>query len=450
MRLRLARRLFSYDPSMRILAAALILFTAGVTQAQITTTEVWLGRLEMGEELRISDLRNISADPGYDNQPSFFPDNKTLVYTSQVTSLADTGLGLHAFLVDLRTGARTPLPEARGFSPTPTADGRNLMMLRQGRVWLHALDGKELRALTETKDAGYYSRFDDRMYALFMNDKDRRIVIYDARAKSLDTMSIGANTAPYRVPGQQAVTFVAEEPFPRPEGSEVQRTQFLRRLDLKTRKVTTLATIPFKTGGQHMWTSRGTILIASGSTIYEWSPSRSEQWKPVYRADHPDLQGLSRIAISPKGDWIALVSTPRDETVIRESRAASNDALAVRNAAGIASLFARDGRLTAARGVTWEGRDAIEKALTEQFTKYPDSEYVRTPQTVEISRSDAAASERGTWIGRWTNAAGPVELRGDYMAVWRRDAGDNGIPSWTVQSELFVSLDCDGAGCASR
>src|SRR4028119_1963553 len=118
---------------MRILTVALLLFGAVAAPAQINTTEVWVGRLQMGEELAISELRNVSDDPGYDNQPAFFPDNATLVYTSQVTSLADTGLGLHAFRVDLHTGTRTPLPEARGLSPTPTADGPTRRQLREGR-----------------------------------------------------------------------------------------------------------------------------------------------------------------------------------------------------------------------------------------------------------------------------------------------------------------------------
>lgn len=433
------------------LRVAFLLLFAFATHAQILTTEVWLGKLDMRDGFVITDLRNISDHPGYDNQPAFFPDGKTVVYTSEISSMADAGLGLHAYLVDLSTGERTPLPEARGFSPTPTADGRNLMMLREGGVWLHGLDGKVLRALTDTKTAGYYSRFDDRTYVLFMNEKERRIAIYDARTKTLETMATGANTAPYRIPGQDAVTFVAEEPFPRPENAEgVTRTQFLRRLDVKARKVTTLATIPFATGGQHLWTSRGTILMASGPSIYEWSPARPEEWKVIYRAEHPDLQGLSRIAISPKGDRIALVSVPRDETVLRESRAVSNAALAVRDAGAVAALFASDGRVMTAAGRTLEGAEAIQKALAEQFAQRTDVVYVRTPHTFAVSSADAAASEQGTWSGRWTNAAGPVDLRGQYMAVWRRSIGANGIPSWATQSELFVALACEGAGCASR
>ncbi|MEO8378698.1 MAG: DUF4440 domain-containing protein [Acidobacteriota bacterium] len=432
---------------VRVFAGLLFAVTV---QAQILTTEVWVGNLDMREGFAITDLQNVSNHPGYDNQPAFFPDGKTLVYTSEVTSLAETGLGLHAFLVDLTTGQRTPLPEARGFSPTPTPDGRNLMMLREGRVWLHGLDGKEQRALTDTTTAGYYTRFDDRTHVLFMNEKERRIAIYDARTKALETMAIGANTAPYRVPGEDAVTFVAEEPFPRPDGEGVTRTQFLRRLDVKSRKVTTLATIPFATGGQHVWTSRHTVLMASGAAIYEWSPSHADDWKIVYHATHPDLQGLSRIALSPKGDRIALVSVPRDETVLRESRAVSNAALAVRGAAAVASLFASDGRVTASSGRTFEGPEAIEKSLAEQFAQRPGLVYVRTPRSIQSSVAEGTASEQGTWAGHWTNAAGVVDVTGEYMAVWRRTVGANGISSWAMQSELFVALDCAGAGCASR
>jgi ketosteroid isomerase-like protein len=416
--------------------------------AQILTTEVWVGSLDMRDgKFVVSDLRNISNDPGYDNQPAFFPGNRSMVYTSVIDGdLSDSGLGLHAWLVDLESGSRKPLPEARGFSPTPTVDGKNLMMLREGRVWLHDLEtGKLVKPLTETSTAGYYSRFDDQTWVLFMNEPERRIVIYDAKAHEMKTMATGANTAPYRIPGERAVTFVAQDPFPAVEGTESKLV--LRKLDLKTEKVTTLTEIAFPTGGQHLWTSRGTLLMASGPQIFEWSPSRPDEWKPVYRADHPELRGISRIAISPRGDRIAIVSTPRHQTIIQESRAASNAALAARNAAGVAAFFASDGRAIAASGTEYAGREAIEKSLAERFETMKDVVYVRTPSTIIVSSSGDAASERGTWTGRWTNEAGPVEMKGEYMAVWRGSIGPTGTPAWSVQSELYVALSCEGTGC---
>lgn len=425
--------------------AFLTLATAVTAAAQINETEIWLGDLAVRDgQLAISNLRNISdMHPGYDNQPAFFPDGKTLVYSSQAMELDDTGLGVHAQLVDLATGTATSLTGAKGFSPTPTADGKQLMVLRQGRVFLHDLAGQEVRALTDTDTAGYYTPFDDRQWAMFMNDKDRRIVIYDPKTKKMDTLATGASTAPYRIPHpkDRAVSFVAQDGDKR----------VLRRLDLKKKKVETVATIEFPTGGQHVWTSRGTLLMASGATIYEWSPAQPSTWTPVHRSSHPDLQQITRIAISPAGDRIALVSIPADEKVIRNTRAESNRWIAARRADRVACLFHANAVVTTSRGVRLDGKQGIETAVAAQFAESPDTLYVRTPDAIEVSRTDPIAFESGTWTGRWTSRAGPIDIRGRYAATWRREPSlSTGAPIWTIATEVFIPIECTGAGCGGR
>jgi WD40-like Beta Propeller Repeat. len=444
---------------MRQIALILLLLASAATlTAQINDSEVWVGALDMSDgRFTVSNLVNISNHPGYDNQPAFFSDGTRLVFTSQIAELDDTGHAVQAVIHDFARGTSTPLPGALGFSPTPAADGTSLMLLREGRVWLRDASGKET-ALTETNDAGYYTRFDDRTWALFMNDKQRRIVIYDAKTKALDTMAIGAVTAPFRIPGKRAVTFVAVEPFPAPEGEATKtappRKLYLRRLDLEERRVTTLAEIPFATSGSHVWTSdgtlRSTLLMASGHTIYEWNPAHPDDWRKAVELYHPELQGLTRIALSPGGDRIALVSTPRDETIIRDSRAASNQALAAHNAAAFVQVLKDDVIVTAASGKLIQGRVAMKSEIESRWKAQPDLVFVRTPTTIEISRSDPAASERGTWTGHATTTAGPAEWHGDYQAVWRKTISNAGVPSWTIASELFVALDCIGSGCDAR
>jgi uncharacterized protein (TIGR02246 family) len=436
----------------QIIIVCLLLASAATLTAQINDSEVWVGALDMsGDRFAVSNLVNISKHPGYDNQPAFFPDGR-LVFTSQIAVLDETGHAVQARVHDFASGTSAAIPGALGFSPTPTADG-SLMLLREGKVWLHEMSGKE-RTLTETNDAGYFSRFDDRTWVLYMNDKQRRIVIYDATTKALDTIAIGSATAPFRIPGKRAVTFVAVEPFPAPEGEAVKtappRKLVLRRLDLDDQKVTTLATIPFATSGSHVWTSRNTILMASGHTIYEWNPVRPDDWRAAAQFDNPELQGLTRIALSPRGDRIALVSTPKDETIIRDSRAASNEALAAHNGAAFAQVLKDDAIVTAASGKVTQGRKAIQEGIEARWKAQPDLVFVRTPTSISISRSDPAASEHGTWTGHATTAAGPADWRGDYQAVWRKTITSAGLPSWTIASELFVALDCTGTGCAAR
>jgi len=433
----------------QIVIILLLLACATTVTAQINDSEVWVGTLDMSaDRFAVSNLVNISKHPGYDNQPTFFADGR-LVFTSQIAVLDETGHAVQARIHDFASGTSTPIAGALGFSPTPAADG-SLMLLREGKVWLHEMSGSE-RTLTETNDAGYFCRFDDRTWVLYMNDKQRRIVTYDATTKALETMATGSTTAPFRIPGKRAVTFVAVEPFPAPEGTSASsRKLVLRRFDLDDRKVTTLATVPFATSGSHVWTPRGTLLMASGHTIYEWNPAHPDDWRSVAQFDNPELQGLTRIALSPRGDRIALVSTPRDETIIRDSRAASNEALAAHNGAAFAQILKDDVVVTAASGKVTQGRKEVQDGIEARWKAQPDLVFVRTPASIEISRSDPAASERGTWTGHTTTPAGPADWRGDYLAVWRKTTTGAGLPSWTIASEVFVPLDCTGPGCAAR
>jgi hypothetical protein len=345
-----------------------VLLLASAASGQVLSTEVWLGKFAAtGHGYLVSDLQNISNHPGYDNQPAFFPDGTALYFTTEASGLDDTGLGVHAVRYDIATGKATKLPAAKGFSPTPSPQG--LTTLREGKVWSYDASGRELGTLTDTTTVGYYTRFDDGVWALFLNEPERKIVLYDEKTKRVEDMDRMAVTAPYRVPGARAVTYVVDG-------------RVLRRLDLDARAAKTLATIPFPTGGHHVWTPRGTLLIASGNQIHEWDPAVPDEWPVIYRASHPDLQGITRIAVSPRLDLIALVSVPRDETVIRETRAASN----------------------------------------RTFGKH-----VRTITSIE--RTADRYIERGTW-------ARP-QLTRPYEVVWQRAVGENGVPALRVVRETY-------------
>ena len=106
--------------------------------------------------------------------------------------------------------------------------------------------------------------------------------------------------------------------------------------------------------------------------------------------------------------------------------------------------------ITAASGKVIQGRKVIQEEIEARWKAQPDLVFVRTPTSIEISRSDPAASEHGRWTGHATTPAGPADWRGDYLAVWRKTMTSAGLPSWTISSEMFVALDCTGSGCAAR
>ncbi|HVT44787.1 MAG TPA: DUF4440 domain-containing protein [Thermoanaerobaculia bacterium] len=396
--------------------------------------EVFVASLDLdGGRFVVTDPVNISNRPGYDSQPAFLADRATLIYAAGVGAVP------HAVRYHLPSGKTTSIERAVGFSPTPGAKDSTVALVREGRVWLHRMDGAPVRPLIEVTGVGYFAQFDERSFVLFINDENRRIVVHDAKRRQTLNLATRAITPPIVVPGERAATFAGEDDDGRLS---------LSRVDLNDRRLTRLTSIPFATSGHHAWTPRGTVIMASGGTLHEWDPKAGGEWTAVYRFDEPELQSITRVVINSTGDRIALVSAPSDETMIRNARRFSNEAIAAHDAAGAAEHFTDEVSITRGNGVTIRGRDAARKALEEAFASSSGIRYVREPESIEISTVGPVAAEHGTWRGTWTTTEGAVEMSGVYMAMWKSETTLQATRDWRIHSELFVTLACEGAGCA--
>ena len=143
---------------------------------------------------------------------------------------------------------------------------------------------------------------------------------------------------------------------------------------------------------------------------------------------------------------VTLSAQSADEKTIRESRAASNAAIAKHDAAGIARFWMDDIHITTSTSAQAAGRAPNQDRMAQQFQRRPDTIYVRTPSTIDVFSAWSVASERGEWTGRWTEPDGKVEISGTYLAQWRKIDG-----RWLIQSELYVPTKCiGGTYCRQR
>ena len=142
----------------------------------------------------------------------------------------------------------------------------------------------------------------------------------------------------------------------------------------------------------------------------------------------------------------ATAQTAPDEKLIRDSRAQSNAAIAAHDIPGIARFWMDDIHITTSTSAQANGWAANGSRMSEQFKRRPDTNYVRKPVAIDVFAPWAVASERGEWIGTWTDPDGPIEIRGTYLAQWRKVKG-----RWLIQSELYVPTQCKGGKyCAQR
>ena len=135
-----------------------------------------------------------------------------------------------------------------------------------------------------------------------------------------------------------------------------------------------------------------------------------------------------------------------DEAAIRAARAQSNAAIAAHDVPGITRHWMDDVHIVTSTSTQGTGRQVNGQRMADQFTRRSDTVYVRTPSTVDVFAAWNVASERGEWTGRWTEPDGVVQIRGTYVAQWRKVNG-----TWFIQAELFVPTACTGSKyCAAH
>jgi hypothetical protein len=76
------------------------------------------------------------------------------------------------------------------------------------------------------------------------------------------------------------------------------------------------------------------------------------------------------------------------------------------------------------------------------FLKWPDLTLTHRASRIVVNEDWDLASEQGEWIERWTEKGGVTELRGTYLAMWKRDGG-----KWREYSETIVPETCSGSSC---
>lgn len=164
----------------------------------------------------------------------------------------------------------------------------------------------------------------------------------------------------------------------------------------------------------------------------------------MYRAFLCSLMLLSPAVVHAQTR--ARADSPADMRAIVAARARSNAAIARHDTIGIAREMMPDVTVVSSTGAMGTGVAVNISRMAAQFARRPDTRWVRTPDTITVFDAWGVASERGHWVGTWTEPDGALVIRGSYEAQWRRQDG-----TWRIQGELFVPLRCEGgAYCRAR
>ncbi|MDA1080153.1 MAG: hypothetical protein O2973_00535 [Gemmatimonadetes bacterium] len=281
-------------------AIACGLVVAANTAAAQASTDVWVVSMrQMGNTIRIGEPRNATSRPGYDNQPSFTANGLAVMYTV-------VGDGAQAdiwrFPVAGGEPARLTSTAESEYSATETPDGMHFSVIRveadsTQRLWRFPLtgNGAPTVVLENIKPVGYHTWAGDHGLVLFVLGQPATLQMADERTGTAEVVARNIGRALPKVPGRAAVTFVQIVP---------DRGQWIAELDLRTKSVRRLMRPP-PGADYHVWTPDGALISAAGSSLYQWVDGR---WDQIADLGRWGVRGISRIAVSPKGDWLAIVA----------------------------------------------------------------------------------------------------------------------------------------------
>ena len=288
---------------------------------------------------------NLTRRDGYDNQPAFALNSRELFYTS-TRSDGQADIYRYDFNTGLAVPARRTAPESE-YSAFPIENGAALAVIRveadsTQRLWRMPLgEGSPTPLFPDIKPVGYFAQADDSTWALFVLGTPTTLQVAHLGRPGSQTVARNVGRALHRIPGTTRVSFIQK-------GST---DWYLMQLDPATGRIDTLVkTLPKVE--DLAWVDSTTALMATGTRVMQWRRGTSE-WAPLADFSFAPLRNITRLAVSPSRQWLALVAdaaprTPSPSVAI--THVDRFDAATIQRDVEILAADSMEGRRTGAPG----------------------------------------------------------------------------------------------------
>jgi dipeptidyl aminopeptidase/acylaminoacyl peptidase len=287
-------------------------------------TEIYLAPLTNANgRITVGPPVNITNNPGYDNQPSFTPDGKAMLFTSMRTApgLRDQPApqtDIYRYDVASRAIARVTQTAESEYSPTPMPDGVRISTVTveadgSQRLYSIAPSGAKIERevlLPAIKPVGYHAWADDHTLLLFILGANRApatLQLADTRSGQARVIATDIGRSIQRMPGAGPARHVS---FVQRERRGDATVLLIQEFDPATGAITPLtAAVEGSREADVAWMPDGTLLMVKDDVLYAWRRGTTG-WNATAELARMGLHGVTRLAVSPGGDNLALVGLP--------------------------------------------------------------------------------------------------------------------------------------------
>ncbi|MCB0375026.1 MAG: nuclear transport factor 2 family protein, partial [Sinomicrobium sp.] len=302
--------------------------------------------------------RNISDNPGYDNQPFFY--NDTLVLFS---SASQNQTDIAGYSIPNHTVSRLTDTPGSEYSPTKIPGKKELSAIRLDKdgkqlLYRYNLKNGSSKPIFEDLVIGYHTWFTKDIIVAFVLGESSSLVVSDLKKKTRYTVQKNIGRSLHRIPGTRLISYISKE----------HQTWEIRSLDPvsgATEKI--INTLP--EAEDLCWLGNGTILMGKGQDLYAYTPGKDSDWKRVKTFTDSAIYNITRLAVNSTDTLLALVAEASPEVALQRHLDACNK----RDINTLMNVYADTVKVyNFPDALLYEGKEQLKKYYEALFRTAPD------------------------------------------------------------------------------
>ncbi len=283
------------------------------SKLELPETDIFLFEIQSdGDKITLGQIGNITDRPGYDNQPWFTPESKSILFTAN--GQPDRTDVFEYFIESRSTQQVTDTPNQE-YSPQMSPDNKTLSFVTDGAtanqsIWSADRDdiSKESWLLAqqgEREPVGYYAWNHETGYILYWSRYGFNIrLVHEEQKLSHYIAGDTPPASPWIIPETTKFSFVHQQ------GNE---QVWIKELDPETLAIRPLVAIN-GANRNYGWAPDQSIYMIQDDELFRWNgypADRDAGWASIANLDEFGISGSSRVNVSPDGKMIAIVGVAK-------------------------------------------------------------------------------------------------------------------------------------------
>jgi hypothetical protein len=247
---------------------------------------------------KVSNMRNISNNEGYNNQPSFMGNN-TILYAG--TRNGQTDIVKYSINYDSKIFINHT--EGGEYSPLKIPNQNAVSAIRldpDGKQFLYkySLRNGDSEVLVDAVVIGYHVWFDNNtIVSSVLENGGLSLYTTKVNEKTNTRQQKQVGRSLHNIPNTDLISYISKE---NPD------KWLIKSLDPVSGATKTITSTLGKSEDM-CWTPDGTILMGKASKLYQFIPKKSTEWQEVASLESYNIKNITRLAVSPDGKRIAVV-----------------------------------------------------------------------------------------------------------------------------------------------